>query len=73
MLVLCQLLFMLASSMAEEYERTHFSLEQEERGHNEYFDIATSVLHLQPILFEDEWRAIDSIKDDAERRRRELC
>ena len=29
------------------------------------------MLRLRPILFEDEWRAIDSMKDDAERHRRE--
>ena len=57
--------------MGDEYEPTRFSLEHEERGYNDYFDISTTVLRFPPILYEDEWRFIDSIKDAIERRRRE--
>ena len=57
--------------MGDEYEPTHFSLEHEERGYNEYFDILTSVLRFRPILFQEEWSFIDSIEDDAETHRRE--
>ena len=63
--------FFFVLAMGGEYEPTRFALGHEKRGHNEYFDITTSVLGLRPILFEDEWRAIDSIEDDVERRRRE--
>ena len=57
--------------MGDEYEPTRFSLEHEERGYNYYFDISISVLRFRPILFEEEWRFIDSIEDVVERRRRE--
>ena len=57
--------------MGDEYEPTRFSLEHQERGYNDYFDISTSVLRFRLMLFEEEWRYIDSIEDATERRRRE--